>query len=51
LLVLLLAAVSLVARAAASSLPEGLDDKPLLEQLLARKAHLAEHLRSQAWAE
>jgi len=34
---------------AAASLPEGLESKPLLEQLLARKAFLAEHMRSEEW--
>lgn len=35
--------------AAAASLPEGLDSKPLLEQLLARKAFLSEHMKSEEW--
>lgn len=35
--------------AAAASLPEGLDSKPLLDQLLARKAFLAEHMKSDEW--
>ena len=35
--------------AAAASLPEGLDSKPLLDQLLARKAFLAEHMKSEEW--
>lgn len=34
---------------AAASLPEDLDKKPLIEQLLARKAFLAEHMKSDEW--
>lgn len=33
-----------------SLLPAELEGKPLIEQLLARKAALAQHLRSDAWA-
>lgn len=32
-----------------ATLPEDLDKKPMLEQLLARKAFLAEHMRSDEW--
>lgn len=35
--------------ATAASLPEGIDSKPLIEQLLARKAFLAEHMKSDEW--
>ncbi len=35
--------------ATAASLPEDLDKKPLIEQLLARKAFLAEHMKSDEW--
>jgi hypothetical protein len=33
-----------------SSLPQDLELKPLIEQLLARKAFLREHMRSEEWA-
>lgn len=47
-MLLLLLAVG-AAAAANASLPDGLDSKPLLEQLLARKAFLREHLKSSEW--
>jgi hypothetical protein len=46
---LLLLAVGGAAAAANASLPADLDSKPLLEQLLARKAFLREHLRTAEW--
>lgn len=45
----LLSACLLLRAAAAVALPADIDSKPLIDQLLARKAFLAQHMLSAEW--